>query len=257
MDATKPVLQCVDVDLSYGSKRVLAEVNFELYAGELAVIIGPNGAGKSTLLKAAAGLLKPLVGEILYDGQNIGGMTAKALAARRSLVSHRRGGGGGALTVRETVGLGRNRNAGFLGRLSAEDKEIVERAMADTGIAHLAGRYFGTLSDGERQKTLIALALAQQTPLMLLDEPTAFLDVAARIDIMKLLRRLADNGRCIAISTHDIAPAIVRADKLIVVDPTSGAVSCGSRDAIIASGILDRVFADRNVCFNPSIMDFR
>lgn len=257
MDATKPVLQCIDVDLSYGSKRVLAKVNLELYAGELAVIIGPNGAGKSTLLKAAAGLLKPSVGEILYDGQSIAGMTAKALAARRSLVSHRRVGGGGALTVRETVGLGRNRNAGFLGRLSAGDKEIVERAMADTGIAHLAGRYFGTLSDGERQKTLIALALAQQTPLMLLDEPTAFLDVAARIDIMKLLRRLADNGRCIAISTHDSAPAIVRADKLIVVDPTSGGVSCGSRDAIIASGILDRVFADRNVCFNPSIMDFR
>ena len=255
MDATKPVLQCVDVDLSYGSKRVLAEVNLVLYAGDLAVIIGPNGAGKSTLLKAAAGLLKPSAGEILYEGRSISGMTAKALAARRSLVSHRRGGGGGALTVRETVGLGRNRNAGFLGRLSAGDKEIVERA--DTGIAHLADRYFGTLSDGERQKTLIALALAQQTPLMLLDEPTAFLDVAARIDIMKLLRRLADDGRCIAISTHDIAPAIVRADKLIVVDPTSGAVSSGGRDAIIASGILDRVFADRNVCFNPSIMDFR
>ena len=129
--------------------------------------------------------------------------------------------------------------------------------MEDVGISSFAHRYLATLSDGERQKVMIARALAQDTPLIFLDEPTAFLDVAARIETMDLLRRLAMSGKSIVLSTHDIAPAVSRADYIIVADKSRKRVIVGNRDEMIASGALDAAFDGSAVKFDASLLDYR
>jgi len=164
--------------------------------------------------------------------------------------------GGGALTVSECVAIGRHPHTGPFGRLSANDKAIVADSIRAVGLADKSTRYLGTLSDGERQKVMIARALAQQTTLIILDEPTAFLDVAGRIDTMRLLRSLADSGHAILLSTHDIAPAVAQADSLLVVDPAQKSISAGTRTDIIDKGILDRAFADSGLHFDPLKGDY-
>lgn len=236
---------------------VLSGLSLTLPAASVTVLVGANGIGKSTLLRTIAGAQPPIAGRVIIDGRDVASISPRRRARMLALVYTDRTGGGG-LTVGEVVSLGRQPYTGFLGRLDQDDRDIVSRAMTAVGISDKAGRYLASLSDGERQKTMIARALAQQTPLIVLDEPTAFLDVASRLEIMQLLGRLAaDEGKTVLLSTHDIAPAMAIADRLWVVDACAATIIEGPAEAVIAAGAMDLVFPGRNVAYDPAARDFR
>ena len=244
------------LSVGYGKNVVLSGVSFALPAGCMAVLIGANGSGKSTLLRAVTGVEEPLSGTVELCDKTTGEYSRRSLARTLSVVFTERS-GGGALTVEECVAIGRHPYTGPFGYLGKEDKEIVTQAIAAVGLSDKAQRYAGTLSDGERQKAMIARALAQQTPVIVLDEPTAFLDVAGRLEIIRLLRRLADQGHTVILSTHDIAPAIAMADYLLVIDPQQRTLTAGKKAEITASGILDRAFPEAGLKFDCLSGDFR
>lgn len=249
------LLDIRDLSIGYRHRPVLQGINLSLEAGTLTSLLGSNGAGKSTLLRTIAGTLAPISGEILIDGKPLPSLSASSLAKVIAIVNTERTMAGG-LTVKELVGLGRHPFTGFLGRLTVEDKERVEQAMLQVGIDHKSTCSMASLSDGERQKTMIAKALAQDTPLILMDEPTAFLDAASRIEMMSLLARLAhDQGKSILLSTHDIAPAVSLSDQLWLMMP-DGTVAQGS-SAELSSTALPSIFAGRSVEWDNSCKDFR
>ncbi len=235
---------------------VLGGLDLALPAGTMTLLVGANGSGKSTLLRTLSAAQAPLAGEVRLMGKDIRSMSYRDRAERVALVYTDRTGGGG-LTVSELVALGRQPYTGFTGRLSREDRQIVEDAIEAVGIAHRADRYAATLSDGERQKAMVARALAQQTPLIILDEPTAFLDIASRLEIMQLLARLVrEQKKTILLSTHDLSSSLPVADRLWVVDAQARTVIEGETERLIAEGAMDRVFPDRQVMFDASVSDY-
>ncbi|MDE6160769.1 MAG: ABC transporter ATP-binding protein [Muribaculaceae bacterium] len=246
-----------DISIGYGCRAILQPLRLQLRECTLTALIGANGAGKSTLLRTLTGSQKPLRGSIAWRGRDIKTISRTEMARTVSLVCTDRT-LAGDLTIGEVVALGRQPYTGIFGRLGADDRRIAAEAMEAVGIATIADRALATLSDGERQKTMIARALAQATPVMLLDEPTSFLDAASRIEVMQLLRRLCDmRGKTILLSTHDIAPAMAVADNLWVIDRTDGNIVCGSRDEIMSSGAMDRVFDSADVHFDIAAADYR
>ncbi len=234
---------------------LLHGLNLTLESGKLVALLGQNGAGKSTLLRALTCDEKPLSGTIQVDGKNLAEMSQKERSRLIGLVSTDRI-QAGALTVRELVALGRQPHTGFLGRLDDEDHEIVRQSMEDAGIIGKAEDYVASLSDGERQKAMIARALAQQTPIIILDEPTAFLDVASRIETMRLLQTLAhERGKAVLLSSHDISQSLMLADELWLIT-TDRQVITGTTTDLLASGAMDRLFTNRSIHFNPQILDY-
>ena len=234
---------------------LLKGLNLTLERGKLVALLGQNGAGKSTLLRAITCDERPIGGTIEVDGQNLVEMPQKQRSRLLGLVSTERI-QAGALTVEELVGLGRQPHTGFLGRLDNEDHVIVRQAMADAGIIGKAAEYISSLSDGERQKAMIARALAQETPLIVLDEPTAFLDVASRIETMRLLQTLAhDRGKAVLLSSHDISQSLMLADELWLIT-TDRQVLTGTTADLVATGAMDRLFTNRSIHFNPQILDY-
>lgn len=234
---------------------LLQGLNLSLEKGKLVALLGQNGAGKSTLLRALTCDERPISGTIQVNGRNLADMSQKDRSRLIGLVSTERI-QAGALTVTELVGLGRQPHTGFLGRLDDEDHEIVRQSMEDAGIIGKANEYLASLSDGERQKAMIARALAQQTPIIILDEPTAFLDVASRIETMRLLQTLAhDRGKAVLLSSHDISQSLMLADELWLIT-TDRQVITGSTDELVASGAMDRLFDNRSIHFNNQILDY-
>ena len=232
-------------------------MQLQLQKGTLTALIGANGAGKSTLLRTLTAAQPPLCGSIRWLGRDIRDIPRAEMARTVSLVCTDRT-SAGDLTIAEVVALGRQPYTGVFGRLGADDRRIVAEAMQAVGIAGMAGRALATLSDGERQKTMIARALAQATPVMLLDEPTSFLDAASRIEVMQLLRRLCDTrDKTVLLSTHDIAPAMAVADNLWVVRRDERDMVCGPRDRVTASGAMDSVFDSESVRFDAAAADYR
>ena len=198
--------------------RVQTDLDFSLNAGEMVCMLGPNGCGKSTLLRTLAGLQPALSGEYTHcDTKNI----ALVLTERLSLEN---------TTVHDVVAMGRYPYTSFLGGLSAEDEAIIEEALCSVGFETLKSRdlevsktFFNAHSDGEKQRILIAKALAQQTPIILLDEPTAHLDLPHRILILRLLRNLAhEQGKTILISTHELDLALALCDRILLMTPGRG-----------------------------------
>ncbi len=255
------VLATYNLAVGYGhgskAREVLGGMNLRLPEATMTVIVGANGIGKSTLLRTLSGARRPLGGKIEIMGEDAAKISPRRRARLLSMVYTDRGGGGG-LTVSETVALGRQPYTGFLGRLSADDRCVVGEAMDAVGVSAMAARYMATLSDGERQKVMIARALAQQTPLIVLDEPTAFLDVASRLEIMRLLARLvSDEGKTVLLSTHDIAPALEVAGRLWVVDGERRRIVEGTVSELIESEVMESVFPGRGVTFDTSLLDFR
>ena len=186
-------VKTIDLTTGYFSKKghtaVTSNINASLHSGELTCLLGPNGAGKSTLLKTLSAFIPPLKGEIRIMGKNLREYTDAGLAKVIGVVLTERLGLAN-MSVEELVGLGRAPYTGFFGNLSKSDREIVDEAISLVKIGDLRGRMVQTLSDGERQKAMIAKALAQQTPVIFLDEPTAFLDYPSKVEIMQLLLRL-------------------------------------------------------------------
>ncbi len=234
---------------------LLQGLNLSLEKGKLVALLGQNGAGKSTLLRALTCDERPISGTIKVNGRSLADMSQKDRSRLIGLVSTERI-QAGALTVTELVGLGRQPHTGFLGRLDDEDHEIVRQSMEDAGIIGKANEYMASLSDGERQKAMIARALAQQTPIIILDEPTAFLDVASRIETMRLLQTLAhERGKAVLLSSHDISQSLMLADELWLIT-TDRQVITGSTDELVASGAMDRLFDNRSIHFNNQILDY-
>ncbi len=237
------------------SVTLLSGLNLTLEKGKLVALLGQNGAGKSTLLRALTCDERPISGTIEVDGKNLLEMPQKQRSRILGLVSTERI-QAGALTVTELVGLGRQPHTGFLGRLDEEDHQIVHQAMVDAGIISKANEYVASLSDGERQKAMIARALAQQTPIIILDEPTAFLDVASRIETMRLLQTLAhDRGKAVLLSSHDISQSLMLADQLWLIT-TDRQVLTGAPADLIKAGAMDYLFTNRSIHFNPTILDY-
>lgn len=231
------------------------DLSFDLYKGELVCLLGANGAGKSTLLRTISASQATLRGNIYLQGKNISNYSEKELSQALGLVLTDKTAAGGLL-VRELVELGRYPYTGFFGQLGAEDKEIVRKSMREVGILHKADSYVAELSDGERQKAMIAKALSQECPIVLLDEPTAFLDIESRIEIMNLLQNLAMyQGKTILLSTHDIDLALLLADRLWLLSRDKGLTS-GVTEDIVLSGALDRFFKGENIVFNKDTGSF-
>lgn len=234
---------------------LLSGLNLSLERGKLVALLGQNGAGKSTLLRALTCDERPIDGNIEANGKNLLDMPQRERSRLLGLVSTERI-QAGALTVTELVGLGRQPHTGFLGRLDEEDHAIVRQSMADAGIIGKANEYVASLSDGERQKAMIARALAQQTPIIILDEPTAFLDVASRIETMRLLQTLAhERDKAVLLSSHDISQSLMLADELWLIT-TDRQVITGTTQELIADGVMNRLFSNRDIYFNPTILDY-
>ncbi len=251
---TPPSLRTTDLAVGYQNPRhsplqVAAGVNAELRPGELVCLIGPNGAGKSTLLRTLAGMQKPLAGRVELLGHDIHRLSPPQRARYLAIVSTERP-DIGLLSVYALVALGRHPYTGRLGYLTARDHAVVQRALEAVGAVALAERHFNTLSDGERQKALIARALAQEPEVMILDEPTAFLDLPRRIEILYLLRDLARrDGMSILLSTHDLDLALRSADQLWLL-PGDGHLQTGLPEDLVLSGGLERAFATADVQFD-------
>ena len=240
-----------------GSEQVLLlkGLNLALERGKLVALLGQNGAGKSTLLRTLTCDAPAMAGQIKVDGKDISSMSQKDRSRLIGLVSTERI-QAGALTVTELVGLGRQPQTGFLGRMDEDDRRIVRQAMVDAGIIGKADSYVASLSDGERQKAMIAKALAQETPIIILDEPTAFLDVASRIETMRLLQTLAhDRGKAVLLSSHDISQSLLLADELWLIT-TDRQVLTGTTQQLVADGAMDSLFNNRDIHFNPNILDY-
>lgn len=199
------------------SHPVISDINLELRSGQLACLIGENGIGKSTLLKTLTGFLPKLKGSLLLGNRDIESFSQRELARQVSIVLTQKPDVQN-LTIEEIIGLGRSPYTGFFGRLHAEDRKVVDDAIATMGIEKLRGRMIQTLSDGERQKVMIAKALAQETPIILLDEPTAFLDFPSKAETFQSLQRMAhERDKLILLSTHDLELAVRFADSLLEV----------------------------------------
>lgn len=259
MGATKrqvPAIETHALSIGYllkGGKRKIIHDSLELRlrSGEVTCLLGLNGAGKSTLLRTLCGFQPPLSGEIRLMGKPLAGYSQSDFSLTVGVVLTEKTNAGG-ITVYELVSLGRHPYTGFFGRLRKEDREIIEESLEATGIAHKAHAYVSELSDGERQKAMIAKALAQQCPVILLDEPTAFLDVTSRIETMVLLHKLAgEQQKAILLSTHDLDLAIQMGDSLWLQEK-GRPLACGTPEDLIMSGAFESFFAKEGIVFDAS-----
>ncbi len=239
-----------------GGVPVLSGVNVTLRKGELVCLIGPNGTGKSTLLRTLAGVHPPLAGQVFLQGKDLGGMGPPEVAKSVSIVLTERVGGAG-LTVYDIVAMGRYPYTDRWGLLSDMDREFVEKALERVGMGALAHRQLHEVSDGERQKAMIAKALAQDTPFMFLDEPTAHLDLPNRVALLALLRKLsADTGKSILVATHELDLALQVADSLWLIGE-EGHIHTGLAEEMVLQGHLQHLFEGEGVSFDPSSGTFR
>jgi iron complex transport system ATP-binding protein len=212
--------------------------------------------GKSTLLRTIAGFQPPLAGNIKIEGRPVESFSDNEFAKTLSVVLTEKT-DLRDLTAREVAALGRNPYTGFWGLLRQSDETAVDQALAMTGITHLADRPVNALSDGERQKTMLAKAIAQQTPIIVLDEPTAFLDFRSKIEIMRLLRRLAhEQNKTIFLATHDVELAMQSADRLWLLDADKG-LTAGSPDELRNSGVIEQFFRCEGAVFDKNTGFFR
>lgn len=203
-----------DVRLSYNGRVAVDGVSFAVEPGEMVSIVGPNGSGKSTLLRGMSRLKKPMSGRVLLDETDIRAMSARQVARNLAILTQSPD-AGPDLTVRELVFRGRYPHQGILQRVTAADIEAVEWVMAAADTAQFAARPLGSLSGGERQRAWIALALAQQPRVLLLDEPTSFLDISHQVEVMHLLRRLNHEGITVVAVLHDLVLAARFSDRVI------------------------------------------
>lgn len=247
------ILQTHDLSIGYTAPRkpdnVIAQaINLTLHAGELVCLLGPNGAGKSTLMRTIAGMQKPLAGRMTLAGDDLKTLKPRQLATRLSVVLTERP-NVGLLNGYALVALGRHPHTDWTGRLSRYDEAVIRWAVDAVSARDLAERPVMELSDGQRQKFMIARALAQESELILLDEPTAFLDLPRRAEIMRLLRHLAaETGRAILLSTHDLDLALRSADTLWLM--SGGQVRVGTPEDLVINGAFEDAFQGEGVIFD-------
>ena len=270
------MIELKELTIGYAQKNntkiVASGINATLHSGRLTCLIGANGIGKSTLLRTLSAFQPPLSGEIFIDSESpipLSTLTDKQLSRLIGVVLTEKPDVQN-MTVFELVGLGRSPYTGFWGRLNEEDKEVVKESLRLVGIEPLQDRLIQTLSDGERQKTMIAKALAQQTPVIYLDEPTAFLDYPSKVEMLTLLRHLArETGKTIFLSTHDMELALQIADELWLMtaespsnnglcqNPKETTLIIGTPRELAANGSLSHFIDRPGLHFDPQTLAIR
>jgi iron complex transport system ATP-binding protein len=259
METASPLLLTKNLLTGYrsGGKKILVGdglPDLSVMPGRLICMLGPNGSGKSTLLRTLAGLQPALGGSVVIGGRT--GLSTAELARQISMVLTDRVGGNN-LNVYSLVALGRYPWSGWMGILDETDKAIVRQAIDAAGIAHLLDRKVHTLSDGESQKVMLARALAQDTPILMLDEPTAHLDLPSRIRLMRLLHRLArEMNKGILLSTHELDLALQVADEVWLLQ-TQGPLYKGAPEDLVLDGVFETVFEKEDVHFDRTTGIFR
>lgn len=254
-----PVLSVKDLLMGYhtstGSIQVSGSVSFQIFPGELVAVVGPNGVGKSTLLRTLAGVHPPLGGEIALNNRLLKSYSAKELATNLSIVLTEKIPAGN-LTAAELVALGRQPYTNWLGSLSETDKSIVRSVLEKLDLKELSNKPCGAMSDGQLQRVMIGRALAQDTPLILLDEPTSHLDIYHKAYIFKLLRTIAhDTKKTILFSSHEIDLAIQLCDKILVLQPHEAGF--GDPCSLIDQGSFQSLFPSDLIKFDNNSGSFK
>ena len=247
------ILQASKISIGYSHKKektiIALDIDLTLRKGKLVALIGANGIGKSTLLRTITGIQKTISGTVLLNGINIHELDALTLAQNLSVVLTEKLPPSN-LTVFELVALGRQPYTNWIGKLTDEDISKVNEAMELTQISHLATKKHFEISDGQLQKVLIARALAQDTPLIILDEPTTHLDLLHKVSLFKLLKKLTqETDKCILFSTHDIDMAIQLSDEMIIMTPET--VVQDEPCNLISKGSFTSLFNDEHIIFDP------
>jgi len=246
------ILKTQNLSIGYHSKKmqnsIASDINLSLQKGKLIALIGANGIGKSTLLRTITGIQKPLSGEVLLDGKLISDYNSLQIAQQLSIVLTEKLPPSN-LTVFELVALGRQPYTNWVGKLTQTDLLKINEALQLTQIEHLASKKHFEISDGQLQKVLIARAIAQDTPLIILDEPTTHLDLLHKVSLFKLLKKLAsETQKCILFSTHDIDLAIQLSDEMIVM--IEGKTVQNVPEILIQHRVFDTLFQDENIIFD-------
>lgn len=249
------MIELRNITLGYGSRTLIEDATTLFECGSMVALLGRNGTGKSTLLRALAALGDVQQGEIYIDRRPLAELSRGELSRLVAFVTTERI-DVEALTAYDLVAIGRSPYTNWMGRLSDDDRVAIERAMHIAGVAHMAERRVETMSDGECQRVMIARALAQDTRVILLDEPTAFLDLPNRYELCTLLSRLShDEGKCVIFSTHELDIALSLADSIALVD-TPHLVHLATPQ-MIASGNIERLFDSDYVSFDADTQSIR
>lgn len=256
----KTTVRLKDLSIGYSGKKdktvVASGMNGSIRCGELTCLLGANGVGKSTLLRTLSAFQPKLGGDILIEDRSIDEFTDKELSRVIGIVLTEKPDVMN-MTVTELVCLGRSPYTGFWGTYSKHDREVVDEAIEMVGIEQLSQRMVHTLSDGERQKVMIAKALAQQTPIIYLDEPTAFLDFPSKVEMMQLLHNISRNTqKTIFLSTHDLELALQIADTIWIMDRGNG-ITTGTPEDLSLDGSMAKFFARKGIAFDENTGLFR
>lgn len=243
------MIRLENLTVGYGERILLEGLSTSFAAGSISALVGRNGTGKSTLMRAITGLGEYMSGEIILRGGPLSGMSPAALAETIAFVNTERVRIAN-LSCRDVVALGRAPYTNWIGKMQPEDEEIVLRSLSLVGMESYALRTMDKMSDGECQRVMIARALAQATPIILLDEPTSFLDMPNRYELCSLMADLAHNeGKCILFSTHELDIAISLCDSIALIDtPALHHLPVGE---MIHSGHIERLFSSTKVYFDP------
>lgn len=249
------MIELKELTVGYGQRTLLEKVSARIASGQLVALLGRNGTGKSTLLRAMMGLEKPQTGEIRLQGENVTSLKPEKLARNISFVTTDKVRIAN-LRSEDVVALGRAPYTNWIGQLQPEDKARVDEAIRLVGMSDYTEKTMDQMSDGECQRIMIARALAQDTPVILLDEPTAFLDLPNRYELCLLLKKLAqEEGKCILFSTHDLDIALSLCDSIMLIDNPQ--LYSLSTPEMVASGHIERLFRNESVTFDAQEMRVR
>lgn len=249
------MIRLKNFSIGFGSRILLDNVSTSFSKGQLTALIGRNGSGKSTLLRAIAGLNKRYSGDIILGSKNIQSLSPGALAKTLAFVTTERTRIPNIRCV-DVIAIGRAPYTNWIGRMQDIDRHIVMDAIRSVGMENYANRTMDTMSDGECQRIMIARALAQDTPIMLLDEPTSFLDMPNRYELGSLLRTLAhDKGKCVLFSTHELDVALRMCDSIALVD--NDVLYHFSATEMVKSGHIQRLFSSPDLKFEELLWQNR
>ncbi|MDF0529539.1 ABC transporter ATP-binding protein [Tsukamurella sp. 8F] len=241
------------IAVGYGDRLIISDLHLDIPAAGVTTVIGPNGCGKSTLLRALSRLLKPKAGHVVLDGQDIAKMRTRDVATKMGLLPQTPSAPEG-LTVADLVARGRHPHQSWLRQWSSDDADVVDAALAQTGVRDLADRPVDALSGGQRQRVWISMTLAQGTDMLLLDEPTTYLDLSHALDVLDLVDELSDSGRTVVMVLHDLNLAVRYSDNIIVMRDGAVVAQGAPRD-VISEKLLYDVFGLRSRVMEDPVSD--
>jgi len=234
------MIKLENISFSYGEKRIFDGLNACFDKGSFCCIVGPNGSGKTTLLELTAGFIKPKCGTITVDGHDIFSITRRELAKLISVMPQERE--KHSISVYDHISSGRYPYLGFLRKQTMQDKRYIQLAAEHTNLSGMFDKDVSLLSGGERQRVYLATVLAQNTPYVLLDEPTTYLDISTRFEVISLIKTLADCGKGVIAVMHDISLAMKYADKLLIIDSNHKLHGIYTPKQAYDLGLIERVF---------------